>query len=231
VLTRAPQWLPTAVPGADPSGAAPLLAEGATSLASLGPKGRTVLAREDRAAFDVLIPWQDGAPLVARRALGRGMVWIATLPVSAEASDFALRPGFLSMLEGWADDARSRSTPRRTDVGVPWPLPGVTSATAEGPGGPVVADEDSGLLRIIPARAGLYTLRLDDRTERRVARVPLRELDMRPRAVASAALGEGIGETRTQVDFSWLLALLVLGLLVLEMALRAFSAAPREAES
>ena len=91
---------------------------------------------DDRALFEPLLAWDDGAPLLARRTIDRGAAWITTLPFAVGASDLTLRPGFLALLASWIDDGRARSVPRRTDVGRAWTF-GSGDVRVVGPAGPV----------------------------------------------------------------------------------------------
>jgi hypothetical protein len=223
VLSRAVAWSETAVRGADPAsvlGGLGGLGESAGGLADLGARRRAVLAREDAAAFEPLVRWADGAPLVARRAAGRGEVWVVTLPFSVEASDFPLRTAFLALLSEWVGRARERAAPERSDVGSVWKYPRATDATAVGPNGPLAATVADGAARFVPTVIGAYRVTALGRTETRVAAPPAREVDLRPRAASATAESEGLGERRASVDMSGPLALALLGLVALEMALR-----------
>src|SRR5262249_46638504 len=154
---------------------------------------------------------------------GRGEAWIMTLPFAVDASDLTLRPGFLAVLEEWFRSARERRAPRRTDAGATWLFPGVGSVAIEGPTGAVPVTREGGVLAAAPSRLGTYKVTVDGKPELRVAAPAARELDFRPRAVASTATSDAMGEQRAQVDASWMVALVLLGLLTVEVGLRAFS--------
>jgi hypothetical protein len=223
VLGHAVGWAETKAAGADPSTAIGELAESSRSLADLAASRRAVLAPEDARSFDAVLRWSDGAPLVARRSLGRGEAWVVSLPFSVDASDLALRPGFLAMLDAWVRAARERAAPRRTDVGVPWKLPGARRVEVQGPAGVVPATREDGAARVVPSLAGLYRLDVDGKAEVRVAAPEARELDLRPRNGGRATTGEGLGERRAKVDVSGQVALALLALVAAEMALRVWS--------
>lgn len=223
ILTRAVTWQSTTPAGARVE-AARLLGEGAATLADLAPQGRAVLAPEDAAAWEVLLPWLDEAPLVARRSLGRGETWLVTLPFAVDASDLTLRPGFLAILDGWVQEARQRAAPRRGDVGVPWLFAGARVVALEGPDGRPLPSGEAG--QVVPARVGAYRLTVDGQPEIRVAAPLPREMDLRPRPAASSALGEGTGQLRAQVDVSWVVALVLLALMAVELGVRVFSPQP-----
>ncbi len=182
-----------------------------------------VLAPEDVSSFETLLRWSDGAPLIVRRARGRGEVWITTLPFSVEASDLPLRPGFLSLLDAVVSDARERSAPLRGDVGAPWAFAGARQVEADGPSGRVAAIRDGGLLRLVPSLVGPYRLSVDGGKELRVAAPAAREIDLRPRAVAPAATSSSLGGGVSVVDVSWMIALVLLGLVAAETVVRSLT--------
>jgi hypothetical protein len=169
------------------------------------------------------VNWSDGAPLVARRTVGRGEAWIITLPVSVDLSDLALRPAFLAILGAWAREARDRAAPKRSEVGSTWTFAGVRSVDVAGPSGPVTTLKDERGVRVVPPLTGTYHLVVDGKPEMRVASPVVRELDLRPRAVAEKTGGTGVGERRASVDISGQVAFVLLGLVALEMALRMWS--------
>jgi hypothetical protein len=220
-LLRPVTWESTTSPGVDPKSAVGSLAESAASLTELGARHRAVLRPEDTSAFSPLLEWNDRAPLVLRRTLGRGEVWLVTLPFALDASELPLRPSFLALLASWVDAARARTVPRRTEVGTPWTFPGARVVTIKGPRGePLAVTEDGSVPRTAPTRLGFYRVEVDGREEGRVAEVTPRELDLRPRKVAPAAPGEALGENRSAIDASPTLAVLLLLLLVAELVLR-----------
>ncbi len=101
-LGHAVTWGATDAKGAtEARGAAPAFGDAARSLGDLTPRGRATLAAEDVKAFEPLLAWEDGAPFVARRAIGRGGAWVVTLPFSIGTSELTLRPGFLALLDAW----------------------------------------------------------------------------------------------------------------------------------
>jgi hypothetical protein len=223
VLAHAVSWIETQSSGADPGTALGDLAESAASLVDIGAPRRSVLAPEDANGLDALLRWSDRAPLIAKRAVGRGQAWVVTLPFSVDLSDLALRPAFLTLLEAWVRGARERAAPPRSDVGSTWKLPGAGTVTVQGPAGPVAPTRDEGTVRVVPPVIGAYRLTIDGKTELRVAAPDVRELDLRPRAAASSTSGEGLGQTRAQVDVSGQVALALLALLAAELALRVWS--------
>ena len=223
-LTRAVGFGPAPARGADPSSGAPMLGEGAGTLQDLAAKGRATLESEDVTAFERVLAWTDGAPLVLRKARGRGAVWLTTLPFSVEASDLPLRPGFLSLLDAIASDARERSAPLRGDVGRAWTFAGARQVDGEAPSGAkIVAARDDGALRIVPSVVGAYRLSVDGSKELRIAAPLARELDLRPRAIATTATSPDLGGGVSVVDVSWMIALVLLALVAAEIVVRAFT--------
>jgi hypothetical protein len=223
LLSRSVTWGETKSAGGDPVSAVGPLAEPARSLVDLGATRRATLAPEDASALESLVKWTDGAPLVARRAMGRGEVWVVTLPFSVDASDLALRPAFLALLDAWVHAARERAAPKRSDVGTTWRFPGAHLVEVQGPKGPLAVARDEGVVRVVPPLVGVYRISVDGKAETRVAAPVARELDFRPRPAAPTTSGEGMGERRAAVDISGQVALALLALVAAEIALRAWS--------
>ncbi len=149
-----------------------------------------------------------------------------TLPFSVDASDLTLRPAFLALLAAWAEQARGHAVPARSDVGTTWKFLGAHDVAANGPGGEVVPDRDDGVVSLTPALLGSYLVKVDGRTETRVAAPDERELDLRPRPATSSAPGASVGERRASVDASGEVALALLALVALEMGLRLWTRRP-----
>jgi hypothetical protein len=223
LLSHAVTWADAKSLGADPTTAVGELAEPARSLIDVAASKRAVIDPQDASAFEPVIKWADGGPLVARRAMGRGEAWIVTLPFSLDASDLTLRPAFLSLLDAWIRGARERVAPKRSDVGTTWRFPGARTVAVLGPDGPVPVSRDDGVPHFAPPLVGAYRIEVDGKAEARVAAPDSRELDLRPRAVAATTAGAALGERRTAVDVSGQVALALLGLVAVEMALRALS--------
>jgi hypothetical protein len=212
--------------GVDPA-SAPSLGSSAPGLASLDPHGRAALDAVATEGADVLARWNDGAPFLLRRSLGRGAVLALTLPLSTEESDLALRPAFLSLLESFVSTARARGGARRIDVGQAWTFDGykdvkVQRAPRGGAGAPqiIAVTEQDRRLRADAPLAGLYELKLDGEATTRVAAVPDREIDLRPRKVRDEARAAALGGVASALDASPYVALALLGLLAVELALR-----------
>jgi hypothetical protein len=232
------RWGLSPVPGADPATAA-TLGTSAEGLAQLAPKGRATLDPEALAGADVIARWKDGAPLLLRRSIGRGAALVLTLPLSADESDLVLRPAFLALLDRFVGTARARGGARRVDAGETWTFDGYHAVKIErvsiaGPGKPEPIPvteaplapggaKKPGEVRLLatPARAGLYALTLDGEETTRVATIPEREIDLRPRKVETSARSAALGGVATSLDVSPYVALLLLALLAAELLLRA----------
>jgi hypothetical protein len=223
LLGHAVGWESAAASGVDVASGVTFFGEAASSLADLAPRGRAKLAEQDVSAYEPLLNWSDGAPLVGRRSRGRGDVWMTTLPFSVETSDFVLRPGFLAMLDAFVVEAKQRATPRRGDVGTPWVFAGARQVEARGPAGPLAATTEDGMRRLVPVLAGAYQISIDGSKETRIAAPLAREIDLRPRTVASSATSSALGGGVAIVDVSWMVALALLGLVAAELVVRALA--------
>ena len=212
-------WTGTTAKGATVARAAPSLGDAAQSLGDLRAPSRATLAPEDVKTLEPLLSWDDGAPLVARRTIGRGAAWIVTLPFSIGASELTLRPGFLALLDAWMDDARARAVPLRIDVGRPWTF-AARDVSVEGSAGQLAIARDGTIARAVPPVVGAYRVTVGGKTQTRVAAPIAAEMDLRPRAAAAATQGGALGEAHASVDVSWGVALFLLGLVALELALR-----------
>jgi len=222
-------WDSSPAAGVDAASGTSFFGESSASLVDLAPKGRARLSEQDLSTFEALLKWSDGTPLVARRARGRGDIWLTTLPFSVDVSDFALRPGFLSLLDAFVSEAKQRATPRRGDVGGAWAFAGARQVEVVGPRGAVAVTRDDGALRAIPVLAGAYRLTIDGEKELRVASPLAREIDLRPRTVAPSATSSAQGGGVAIVDVSWVIALVLLALVAAELVVRALTRPRREA--
>jgi hypothetical protein len=221
ILPGAVGWGPSPVPGLDDRAAA-VFGFGAPGLVDLHPQGRaTIDPGAIAGSAKVLARWKDDAPWLIERPIGRGMAYVLTLPTSPDASDLALRPAFLVLLERFVDAARARNGAHRTTVGDAWKFEGAQSLKAVGPDKSElhVADEPGGKV-LVPDRIGVYEIVLDGDKQVRVAAAAEREVDMRPRPAAQQTKSTTLGDVRSRVDLSPYLAVALLALLVAELALR-----------
>lgn len=228
-------YKPSPVAGADPASLVGPLAESKEGFADLAMQGRATLEERDVRDFEVLAKFQDGAPLVLRKTVGRGVVWVVTLPFSLDESDLPLRPGFLDLLQEFAEGARERGSLHRTHPGEAWFLRGATRVQGTDPlGRPIVTRTEANGIVVDPPLIGRYSILVDDsspadptnpksdaRPETVGTLVDPRELDLRPRAAVAALDRARQAGTAPRVDISWAVALIVLFLMVAELVLRA----------
>jgi len=200
-----------------------------SSLDKLHPKGRARLDGAEPAGARVGARWEDSRPFILDRRVGRGLVLSVGLPSSASESDFALRPGFLALLDHAIQQALKRSGPRQSLAGATWSF-STHAVSIEGPDGPVPArepggseatDDDAAPAKVAVVEVlGRYRVKTDGETHTRIVTLDPAEITTRPtkpgRALRAAAGGTG----RTQVDASPGVALALLGLLALELLLR-----------
>jgi von Willebrand factor type A domain/Aerotolerance regulator N-terminal len=225
-VVRWTRWETGKADGIDPT-SAPSLGPSAAGLASLGPRGRATLTPAAVEGAELLARWKDGAPFLIRRALGRGAVLTLTLPLSADESDLVLRPAFLALLDRFVSTARARGGARRIDVGEAWTFDGyddvrVRYATRDGAREPrpIPVTLTDGRPRAEAPLAGLYALTLDGAATTRVAAVPEREVDLRPRRVRDDARATSLGGVTSSLDASPYVALALLALFAVELVLR-----------
>lgn len=193
--------------------------ESTRSLVDLGAAKRTTLAPADVASLESLARFSDGAPLVAKKGVGRGEVLVTTLPFAIDASDLPVRPAFIALLDAFVSDARAHASLRRAETGSTWTLPRGTTA-AIGPAGPVDLVREGDRVKLTPTLVGAYHLTIDGRSELRVAAPSAKETDMRPRKTRAPEASTSLGATEARVDASAYVAIALLALLFAEMVLR-----------
>lgn len=196
------------------------LGEATRSLVDLGATKRSVLAPDDKVSLDVLVSWSDGEPLVLRKVIGRGEAFLTTLPFSLGASNLALRPAFLALLDAFVTTTRAHAAPRRTDVGSTWTLPAAATRATGPDGNPVEIVREEGRVTLTPTRIGAYHVVVDGRDELRVAAPIAKETDLRPRRATKRGDATHLGATQAQVDISGYVAVALLGLMLAELVLR-----------
>ncbi len=203
--------------------------EGA-SLDDLHPRGRARLDGAQPTGAHVGASWQDARPFILERPMGRGLALTVGLPSSASQSDFALRPGFLALLDYVVQQALARTGPRRSVAGSTWSF-SADKVSIQGPDGPLeVRDAAAGADQ--PSRAGLpakvavvgtlgrYQVKVDGETRTRIVTVDPQEITTPPRAPDKALRATAGSGNRAQVDGSPGVALALLALLALELLLR-----------
>jgi hypothetical protein len=192
----------------------------AQSLVDVKPHGRTWLDVGHAAGSRITGTWSDGAPFIVERELGRGLIVTVTLPSSLTVSDFALRPGFVALLDHWLGSARRRRGLGQSVVGTTWSF-GTARPTVLGPGGPVPLIEafDRGRTAT-PALHGTYRVTTEHGEERRTVTLDPQEITTLPVPPAPGA-GAPAGVTSAPLtDASSEVAWAVLAILGLELVLR-----------
>ena len=217
-VSGAVRWQTTELaPGVDPQSLGWLGSE-APSLADLRPHGRARLDAGDLGDSKIIARWSDQKPWLLERSLGRGALYAVALPTSVEQSDFALRPGFLALLDYFLEQATRRSGPKRSTAGSEWSVPGAKPSVI-GPEGPVAIRESSRENVATPTIRGLYRVSYDKVTQSRVVVLDPNEVLIAPRAVPKNAM-EAVAKGRSAIDVSGETALFLVGLLALELLVR-----------
>ncbi|MBM4361870.1 MAG: VWA domain-containing protein, partial [Deltaproteobacteria bacterium] len=234
-----PRWEATALPGLDPAGLA-FLGEEGRSLADLGLRGRARLEGLGVEGAEIVGRFTDGAPAILRRGLGRGVVLAVGLPASLDVSDLALRAGFLSLLDWALVEGDLRRGAGATVAGERWVFRGAARVGVEGPGGPLPvtrAAADTRCAALDPACAGdapsvtpelhgRHQVTVDGVTEARIVTLAPTELLAEPRSPVegTATASATTREERPLLPVSREATLVVLGLVAVELALRAVRA-------
>jgi hypothetical protein len=217
----------------------------ADSIAWLGPEaaGLAELAPRGRVRLEGAVPgarvsarWDDGAPGLLERDLGRGVILSVGLPSSAAESDFALRPGFLALLDHVVALAREHSGLRRGLPGLPFRFPAASKVEVRGPSGRLLNHEMEGpasnrVQVFTPDLAGRYRISGPDGSEERLVSFDPDEILASPRVISggkSAAMASG---RRRDVDVSSEVARIGAALLGLEVLIRALRLVLRRRES
>jgi hypothetical protein len=213
-------WGPSPSSGLDDK-ASVLFGGAAAGLVDLQPRGRATVDLSALTSAEVSARWKDGAPWLIERPLGRGFVFVLTVPTSPEESDLALRPAFLTLLDRMVGATRTRNGAYRITVGEAWAFEGAKSLEIIGPEKNKlrVAEEPTRKV-VVPDRIGIYEIVLDHDKLTRVVAASEKEVDGRPRRVNPSTQSLSLGNTRASVDLSPYLAIVLLALLAGELALR-----------
>ncbi|HMI83613.1 MAG TPA: VWA domain-containing protein [Polyangiaceae bacterium] len=214
-------WGPSPAPGLDDK-ASVLFGSAAAGLVDFRPRGRaTIDPSLLGSAAQVTARWKDGAPWLIERPVGRGYVFVLTVPTSPDESDLALRPAFLMLLDRVVDATRTRNGAYRITVGEAWTFEGAKSLQVVGPEKNKLPITDEPTRKVVvPDRIGTYELGLDGDKLTRVVAASEKEVDQRPRRVSPDTRASSLGDTRAKIDLSPYLAIGLLALLVGELALR-----------
>jgi hypothetical protein len=203
------------------------LGEAGNSLSDLGAKNRLRMPAARQEGEDVLLRWDDGAPWMLKRRLGRGQTWTFGLPVSVDRSDLALRPGFLALLERFVFDAAQNSGQRVTEAGTTWRLRD-SASSVNGPQGsvPVPPDSQSDNLTgawasVTPTLRGRYQV-VDSKQDahERVVTINEQEVIAQPQQVPPRAAPTATAARAPNIEVSKQFAWLLLALLGVDLALR-----------
>jgi hypothetical protein len=192
----------------------------ASSLAELGLEGRVLLDAGRLKDARVVAEFADGAPFIIERKLGRGMAVTVTLPSSPAESDFALRPGFVALLDHLVNEAKQKKGVKRSVVGSAWAF-GAARPLLEGPEGPLELGEAANQGRVAnPSVRGLYRVVESGREELRTAILKADEITSEPRPPAPEKTAETASGGDRGVDVSNEFGWILLALLGFELALR-----------
>lgn len=219
-------WQKTNVPGADVKSFG-WLGQSASGLASIAPKGRILLETARPKDAKVVARFDDGRPMLLERRLGKGLVWTFALPVSVDQSDLALRPGFLALLAELVESAERRAGSSRSVAGEPWVFSD-GDVVIEGPEGRLEleertlpdADADVKEFVAVPAVHGRYRLTSNGAERSRIATIEAEEILAMPRDTSNAAAPDGEDEPTPWTDTSSELAMVLIGLVALELLVR-----------
>lgn len=202
------------------------LGSAGSSLEDIAPNGRVRLQGATIPGAEVVVHWNDGAPWMLDRAVGRGRVWTFGLPSSVSRSDFALRPGFIALLDALVDQAGQNSGQRVSVAGSVWHFDDA-NARVTGPGGVLVAravaqsnDEQSSGNVFTPDLLGRYRVTESRGTHERVVTVSEREILAQPLPVKQGTEGAARLQPEPAVDASREFAVLVLVFLAFELLFR-----------
>lgn len=225
-LSGAVRWEGAGAGGVKPQSVS-WLGEAGASLSDLSPRGRLRFEGAVPEQGRIVASWQDDVPFAAERRVGQGLAVTFGLPCSVDLSDFALRPGFLAILDHIIQTGMRRGS-GQSRVGAPWHFEGVTDIAIEGPGGPLPVRETSpiepsseGLARMaIPDLAGRYWVSSAAERRQQIVTIDPQEILQLPREPASSSGRAAFGRNETNVDTSPMMAWLLLALVGVELAIR-----------
>lgn len=228
------RWSPDAPKGAKPE-ACGFFGPSADGLADLAPKGRTLMPPEATKDAETLCAFEDGSPLLSRRPLGKGAIYVTTLPFDFETSDFPLRPAFLVLLDSFHQVAQSGGGAKVVEAGGRFHFPG--AKTVKGQVSPPGSATSLSLeiqpgtsLRADAPRVGRYLFEVDGVTDSRLALPAEREVDLAPRAIATDARDPSLGGETRKLDASPYVPFGLLALLLLELIVRLLGPTPAPVE-
>ncbi len=206
-----------------------LLGDAGASLKEIAPRGRLLLAGALIPGSETALAWDDQAPWMLKRRVGRGQAWTFGLPVSVDQSDLALRPGFLALLERFLHDAAQAKGERVSGAGTTWRLTD-TVKSVEGPGGrlePTTGTSEGARVSdryVTPDLRGRYRIAegngdLHDR----IVTLDEAEIVSQPTTIAETPLRKTTSRAPPNVEVSREFGLLLVALLAVELSLRLMS--------
>jgi hypothetical protein len=196
----------------------------------LAAKGRFVFDESQDPKAIVRARWKDQVPFWLERPKGRGLLFVFGLPTQVALSDWALRPGFLTVLDHILENDTRRGLSRVVTVGQKWQFPRKGSVRVLGPTGPLapLADtlaDELGEQSFVPNRVGRYRVEQDNHTEERIALYPTDETLTPPQPWPVTA-GTKPNQVTGQLDISRHLVVGLLALMAIELLLRLPRIAP-----
>jgi hypothetical protein len=192
----------------------------AASLSDLALAGRVLIDAGRLSDARVIGEFTDGVPFIIERKLGRGTAVTVTLPSSPAESDFALRPGFVALLDHFVSEAKQRKGVRRSVAGATWAF-GAGRPIIEGPEGPLDLHEAPNQGRVAtPALRGLYRVVESGREELRTTLLEPEEITTEPHPPPAEKAAEAAPGGDRGVDVSNEFGWVLLALLSLELFLR-----------
>lgn len=218
-LSGAVRWETKDLPPGVDVGSLGWLGAEAPSLAELGLEGRARLDGADLSSSKVLARFSDEKPWLVERQLGRGALYVLALPASVDQSDFALRPGFLALLDFFTTQATRRAGPKRSLPGAEWTLPD-ERAQVSGPEGRLRLRDASRDKIATPDTRGLYRVSYEKIVQSRVVVLDPAEVLAAPRMAPEEVAATERDPGSASVDVSGETALAIVCLLALELLLR-----------
>lgn len=222
-LEQQAKWQSGLAEGLEPKSLEPRLPP-SSGLERLSAKGRFVFDESQDPNVIVRARWTDQLPFWIERPEGQGTLFVLGLPTQVTWSDWALRPGFLSILEQVTSDGERRGRARVITVGQSWQFDRSTEVTVTGPSGPLEAathtdEAHTARLRYIPERVGRYEVRRGSDVQERIALWPPEET-LTPSQSWPVTAGNKPNQVSGQLDVSRHVVLGLLALLVFELLLR-----------
>jgi hypothetical protein len=222
-LEQQAKWEAGLVEGLDPKSLEPHLPL-SSGLERVSAKGRFVFDESQDPRVIVRARWTDQHPFWLERPEGQGTLFVLGLPTQVQWSDWALRPGFLSILEYVINDGERRGRARVITVGQSWQFDRSTQVTITGPTGtldasPHADEAHSTRQRFVPDRVGIYEIRRASDVQERIALWPAEETLTPPQSWPVTA-GNKPNQVSGQLDVSRHVVFGLLALLVFELLLR-----------